>query len=278
MKCDKRRSLRVRSRRRNKNIGRTRYIIVDEGTVNKFVIAMSALIVIAFLLLIGTFVLSTKVNTLTHTLKEYESTENKEPDVTEDNKSHKESPDDEQMQKINKDMASEYIQMYSERYGNLSNISVTNAVYHKEPETIVTHEYYYVIDEGYEFYLSHEYQDYLYKTLENYGIEEYFKDTVGHCYHESQFNDDIISSTGDYGLMQINKSNHGWIKKDLGLDNMLDPYQNIEAGVYILSKALEQSDGNYEAALVIYNTGHAAGSSSTYSKGVLEDIDKLVIE
>ena len=271
MKCDKRRSLRVRSRRKNKNIGRIKYIIINEGTANNFVIAMSALIVISFLLLIGIFVLSAKVNTLTHTLKEYESTENKEPDVTEDDKSHKELPDDEQIQKINKDIADEYMRMYSERYSN-------NVVYQKEPETIVTHEYYYVIDEGYEFYLSHEYQDYLYKTLENYGIEEYFKDTVGHCYHESHFDDDIISSTGDYGLMQINKSNHGWIKKDLGLDNMLDPYQNIEAGVYILSKALEQSDGNYEAALVIYNTGHAAGSSSTYSKGVLEDIDKLVIE
>ena len=51
---------------------------------------------------------------------------------------------------------------------------------------------------------------------------------------ESEFNWQAKSSTGDYGLMQINECNLGWLR-DSGMTNIFDPRQNISAGVHILS-------------------------------------------
>lgn len=154
---------------------------------------------------------------------------------------------------------------------------------YKEPrkedsvDTQISHPYFMVVDKNVEFKFDHDYQDYLYMQLLENDKEEYFPLFVAQIYHESKFNKDVISSTNDYGLMQINKSNHGWIKRDLGLDNMLDPYQNIEAGVYMMNKSLNEYDCDIEKALSIYNTGRVL-STTPYSRAVLSDMDKLVVE
>lgn len=138
---------------------------------------------------------------------------------------------------------------------------------------------YCVIENGVTYNLDIAYQDYLWEMCEKYGVTEHYELFIAQMYHESGFRTDIISGTNDYGLMQINKCNHGWLSKKLGKSNFLDPYTSIEAGVYILSDYLKKY-GDVQTALVCYNMGESAvqkGTYSTkYSRGVLADKELLV--
>lgn len=138
---------------------------------------------------------------------------------------------------------------------------------------------YYVQDGIYRFDLAIEYQDYLYEMCVKYDIEEYYTLLIAQMYHESKFRADAISQTNDYGLMQINKGNHEWLGGMLGNYDFLDPYNNIEAGVYMMSYGLKKYNDVHKA-LVCYNSGEGEvinGVYSTrYSYGVIADIDKLI--
>lgn len=84
--------------------------------------------------------------------------------------------------------------------------------------------------------------------------------------HESSFDEDARSKTGDSGLMQINDINKEWLA-ELGFEDIMDPAQNVEAGVYILSGYLK----NYETApaLMAYNMGEA-NAAALWEKGIFE--------
>ena len=86
---------------------------------------------------------------------------------------------------------------------------------------------------------------------------------------ESGYTASAKSPTGDYGLMQINGINAGWLKEELGVTDLLDAQQNIQAGCYMLGKYLRKYDGNVNCALMTYNLGEAgarkAWSAGTYS-------------
>lgn len=83
---------------------------------------------------------------------------------------------------------------------------------------------------------------------------------------ESSFRSDIISSTEDYGLMQINKMNHEWLTDTIGVTDYLDKEQNIRAGVFVLRKLFEEyTDPNL--VLMAYNMG-ADGAETLWNKGI----------
>ena len=83
---------------------------------------------------------------------------------------------------------------------------------------------------------------------------------------ESSFRSDIISSTGDYGLMQINKCNHEWLEETIGVTDFLDKEQNIRAGVFVLRKLFEEyTDPNL--VLMAYNMG-SNGAEKLWNKGI----------
>ena len=98
---------------------------------------------------------------------------------------------------------------------------------------------------------------------------------------ESGFNPDAISSTNDYGLMQINKCNFGWLRKS-GIEP-LDHKGNITAGVFMISQAINKY-GDYNKALMAYNCGDAGAKrlwkngvySTAYSRSVMERYNKWV--
>ena len=80
---------------------------------------------------------------------------------------------------------------------------------------------------------------------------------------ESRFDPDATSSTNDYGLMQINKVNHGWLLEQ-GIDPMT-PAGNIEAGVLFLSDYLT-AYGDPEMAIMAYNCG-PSGAQKLWASG-----------
>ena len=67
---------------------------------------------------------------------------------------------------------------------------------------------------------------------------------------ESGFTPAAHSSTGDYGLMQINSINAGWLKD----------------GCYMLGMYLSEYEGNVNCALMAYNLG-ATGAKKAWSAG-----------
>ena len=126
----------------------------------------------------------------------------------------------------------------------------------KEPE-IKINEVWVVNDSGFEPVdkpMEVEYQGFLYWMAEKYDLDFYL--LVALIETESDFRADLISETNDYGLMQINKMNHEWLSKELDITDFLDPYQNMKAGCYVLSKLMDSCDGNVTKALMSYNMGY----------------------
>lgn len=85
---------------------------------------------------------------------------------------------------------------------------------------------------------------------------------------ESGFTPDGISSTNDYGLMQINACNHEWLSEELGITDFLDPYENIKAGLFILRGLFDKYD-SASKVLMAYNMGET-GASRLWEQGIFE--------
>lgn len=126
--------------------------------------------------------------------------------------------------------------------------------------------------------LSDEIQKYAYaKCIEN-GID--YSVFLGLMRHESTFNPNAISKSEDYGLCQINKVNHDWMRDVFGSDwDPMDPYDSIDASTFMLRNLIDSySDVNsYNRLLMSYNFGHngaakhfAQGTnSSAYSRQIM---------
>lgn len=132
----------------------------------------------------------------------------------------------------------------------------------------------------YDLPLSEELQEYTYNTCAEYGVD--YELVLALMDQESTFRVDVVSATNDYGLMQINKCNHAWLKEELGITDFLDPEQNILAGVYILSTFNNYSDMN--KILMAYNMGLGGAMecwqqgiySTAYSREVLSTRDYIL--
>ena len=121
--------------------------------------------------------------------------------------------------------------------------------------------------------LSHDLQDYIRELCNENGIPMSL--VIAIIDVESSFNPDAVSSTNDFGLMQINKSNHEWLRKQ-GVTDVFDPYQNVRGGIMILSQCY---NGNLNKTLMSYNLGEASANelwnngiySTSYSRAVLSN-------
>lgn len=160
-------------------------------------------------------------------------------------------------------------------HANSGTLTATPAVFTTEPtETKNT-----IVIESEGNTLSLELQSTMVKMCDKYGVPYALALAVAD--HETRFDPDAKSSTNDYGLMQINTINFEWLKEK-GIDPLT--YEgNIEAGVLMLSKALDRY-GEIELALMAYNCGDTgakrlwdAGTYSTeYSRSVMERYQKWV--
>lgn len=113
--------------------------------------------------------------------------------------------------------------------------------------------------------LKKDTQEFIYCLSYGYNID--FSLVMALIETESGFNVDAVSRTNDYGLMQINQSNHEWLKERLGITDFLDAKQNIRAGVFVLRKLIEQNGGDVNKVLMTYNLGQS-GAEKLWKQGI----------
>ncbi len=129
----------------------------------------------------------------------------------------------------------------------------------------------------YDIELEGELQLYTINLCSEYGVNPEVVFAV--MYAESNFNNK--AKNGDcVGIMQIKKSHLSWLKKEIGTNDLKDVFQNIEAGIYILSNHFNKY-GDYHKALVCYNYGETNAKNiiaSNYSKKVMAYAENLGME
>ena len=117
----------------------------------------------------------------------------------------------------------------------------------------------------YDVPLSDALQKYIYEICADNGVPVTL--VLAMIEYESGFNPDAVSSTDDYGLMQINAINHERLEEQYRCADMMNPYQNVFCGVSIIGVYLEEYDGDYTHALMAYNMGEY-GAQEAWSNGV----------
>jgi soluble lytic murein transglycosylase-like protein len=127
-------------------------------------------------------------------------------------------------------------------------------------------------------------QHYIYNQCKENHID--FALFVALIQTESDFDPKLIhynhDGSIDYGLCQINK--HSWVSQleDQGINNLLNPYQNVRFSICLLAW-IKKTHPNLEEMLIVYNRGengwrklHDSGIKNTeYSKTVLNNKIKL---
>lgn len=114
--------------------------------------------------------------------------------------------------------------------------------------------------------LARETQDQIFKLCFEYGIDE--KIVIAMCWRESLFRADAVGDNGhSFGLMQIQQRYHGERMERLGVDNLLDPVQNVTVGIDFIAE-LYGKYGDIEKALVCYNCGESGARQNFFNRGV----------
>lgn len=85
-----------------------------------------------------------------------------------------------------------------------------------------------------------------------YGIDSHLISSIIKV--ESDFNPHAISQKGARGLMQLMHKT----AKDMEIQNIFDPVENIEGGTKYLKKLINKFDGDLDLALAAYNAGEDA--------------------
>lgn len=124
--------------------------------------------------------------------------------------------------------------------------------------------------------LDTELQEHAWRLCQQNDIP--FEVVMAIAWHESRFTVDAVgcndNGTCDSGLMQINDINRDWLAEHHGLD-IEDPYDNIEAGIIILSRFWHRYTP--EQALTAYAWGEAgmleAGVTAPAAERILERAD-----
>lgn len=132
----------------------------------------------------------------------------------------------------------------------------------------------------YDVPLSDDIKAFVAVTCMDYGVEESLVYAIMH--KESSYRPSIISETNDYGLMQINISNHKRLSNLLGIKDFLDPKDNALAGIYMLGELMQKYD-DVNSVLMAYNGGEGYANkmlkngtvSTTYSKMVLQKQEEI---
>lgn len=129
-----------------------------------------------------------------------------------------------------------------------------------------------------------EYQLHTYNLCKKYGVD--YELALAVLLYESGGVVDAVNTntngTVDKGLMQINSVNYKWLEEEIGITNIEDPWQNIEAGVFMLGEFSAKYDDKHQI-LMSYNMGSGTMRklnrkgiySSRYSRKVVSIMEEI---
>lgn len=153
----------------------------------------------------------------------------------------------------------------------LKNVNVTTESFEIDktnatlPEFLVEWLTYTPVQEYYDIPIyGSDFQDFCFNLCEENGIPHEILFTAGDTESGGKWNTNgKISPTNDYGLFQINITNHKTIEQVFGYssdDLLYDPYKNAEAAVYILKTIFnyynyDKDHFEYENVFGTYNGG-----------------------
>lgn len=109
------------------------------------------------------------------------------------------------------------------------------------------------------FFYPQKYSEYVSLSASAYGVDESLVYAVIRT--ESGFRQEVESSAGAMGLMQLMPDTFEWLQTKRDVDTvlsesyLLDPKTNIDYGTYFLSYLLNKYDGNESTAVAAYNAG-----------------------
>ncbi len=122
--------------------------------------------------------------------------------------------------------------------------------------------------------LESQYSPLIEKIAEEYKVDP--KVIKAMVRQESSFNPNAVSKCGAKGLMQLMPGT----AKDMGVQNVFDPEQNIRGGVKYLASLLKRYNGDYRKAVAAYNGGmgnidkkgiNFCSETSNYHRKILGD-------
>ena len=127
--------------------------------------------------------------------------------------------------------------------------------------------------------LDYELQDHIFALCEDARIDPAI--IIAMIERESMFTVDVIGDNGRaQGLMQVQERWHYDRMDELGVTDLLDPYQNVTIGIHFLEELIWHGDGSLEWALMAYNGGHGLANKRTetvvgYAETVMSRAEEL---
>lgn len=126
----------------------------------------------------------------------------------------------------------------------------------------------------YDVPLDAELQTYIAETCDRYGVDVPL--VLAIIGQESNYNAHAVGDSGNsLGLMQIQPRWHQGRMDRLGMDDLLDPHQNVTVGIDLLAELIEH--GGEKWAIMAYNAGAVAadnymaiGVTTDYAAGVMK--------
>lgn len=139
----------------------------------------------------------------------------------------------------------DYITIEYPTYPDATNVTVSEVVAGDDnPQPTETVDsfapYYYIICDGAKYTMSHELQTYIYNLCLKYDIEWFYPYFMAQLFHESKWQEGLVTERGDYGIAQINISMHPHLTDVLGITDYANSYNSVTAGLYLMNNYLSR--------------------------------------